>query len=316
MSPGALEPGAAGGAPTPAGTAPDGASRGTRSPLAQMHHLLDMIKFEHTIFALPFALLSMFLAQDGLPPLGTIVWILIAMVGARSTAMAFNRLADARLDGENPRTARRHLPAGLVGRVEAWVFTLAAAVLLVVASGQLNRLALALSPVALAVIWSYSWTKRFTWASHLWLGVSLALAPLGAWIAVRGRLDTLPLLLGAGVVFWVAGFDTIYACQDTEFDRRRGLFSLPARFGTRGALAVARVFHFLMLACFAALGILADFGWVYAAGLGMVAALIVLQHALVRASDLRHIEVAFFNVNSIVGVLLMAFALADRFLLR
>ena len=199
---------------------------------------------------------------------------------------------------------------------EAWLFALGSAVLFLVAAWQLNRLALALAPVALAVIWSYSWTKRFTWGSHLWLGLSLALAPLGAWIAVRGRLDALPLVLGAGVVFWVAGFDTIYSCQDADFDRRRGLLSIPARFGTRGALAVARGFHVLMLACFSVLGILFHFGWLYALGLGAVAALVVLQHALVRASDLRHIDIAFFNVNSMVGLLLMAFALADRFLLR
>jgi 4-hydroxybenzoate polyprenyltransferase len=186
----------------------------------------------------------------------------------------------------------------------------------VFAAWKLNRLAFVLSPVALAVIWSYSWTKRFTWASHLWLGLSLALAPVGAWVAVRGRLDVLPLLLGLGVVFWVAGFDTIYSCQDAEFDRRRGLFSLPARMGVRRALAVARGFHILMLGVFAAVGLLYGFGWVYGLGLVLVTAMIVAQHALVRGTDLRHIDVAFFNVNSIVGVVLMAFTLADRFLLH
>jgi 4-hydroxybenzoate polyprenyltransferase len=295
---------------------PASAPPSSRSLVRRVRLLLDMIKFEHTVFALPFALLAMFLAADGMPPLRTVVWILLAMVGARSTAMAFNRIADRKLDAENPRTRARHLPAGLVRSSEAWLFAVGTAALFVVSAWQLNRLALALAPVALAVIWAYSWTKRFTWGSHLWLGASLALAPLGAWVAVRGRLDALPLLLGAGVVFWVAGFDTIYACQDAGFDRQRGLFSLPARFGTGGALAVARAFHVLMLACFAALGILFHFGWLYATGLCVVAALVVLQHALVRASDLRHIDVAFFNVNSMVGVLLMAFALADRFLLR
>jgi len=276
--------------------------------------LLDMIKFEHTIFALPFALLSLFLAADGIPAPATLAWVLVAMFGARSTAMAMNRIADRRIDAENPRTRDRHLPAGAVSLRAAWVFTLVTAGLFVIAASQLNRLALALSPVALAVIWGYSWTKRVTWASHLCLGAALALAPLGAWIAVRGRLDALPLVLGAGVLFWVAGFDTIYACQDLDFDRKRGLLSLPARFGARGALATARAFHALMLAAFAALGIGFGFGWIYAVGLACVAVLVVAQHALVRASDLRHIDVAFFNVNSIVGVLLMAFALADRFL--
>jgi 4-hydroxybenzoate polyprenyltransferase len=275
-----------------------------------------MIKFEHTIFALPFALLALFLASNGVPEPRTLLWVLVAMVGARSTAMTMNRIADRQFDAENPRTRMRHLPAGLVSLRTAWIFALATAALFVYAASQLNRLTFVLAPVALAVIWSYSWTKRFTWASHLWLGVSLALAPLGAWIAVRGRLDVLPLLLGAGVVFWVAGFDTLYACQDTEYDTRRGLWSLPARFGARRALIAARVFHVLMLASFAALGIGFGFGWIYAVGLACVALLVVVQHALVRASDLRHIDVAFFNVNSIVGVLLMAFALADRWLHR
>jgi 4-hydroxybenzoate polyprenyltransferase len=230
--------------------------------------------------------------------------------------MTMNRIADRQFDAENPRTRMRHLPAGLVSLRTAWIFALATAALFVYAAWQLNRLTLMLAPVALAVIWSYSWTKRFTWASHLWLGLALALAPLGAWIAVRGRLDVLPLLLGAGVVFWVAGFDTLYACQDTGYDARRGLWSLPARFGPQRALMVARVFHVLMLACFAALGLGFGFGWIYAVGLACVALLVIVQHALVRTSDLRHIDVAFFNVNSIVGVLLMAFALADRWLHR
>jgi len=281
-------------------------------PLPKLRRLLDMIKFEHTIFALPFALLSLFLASDGVPAPRVLLWVLVAMVAARSTAMTMNRIADRRIDAANPRTAMRHLPAGLVGLRSAWVFALCTAALFVVAASRLNRLAFALSPVALAVVWSYSWTKRFTWASHVWLGVALALAPLGAWIAVRGRLDLLPLVLGAGVVFWVAGFDTIYACQDADFDRERGLFSLPARIGVRRALAAARVFHVLMLAAFAVLGIGFGFGWIYAIGLACIGLLVVAQHALVRASDLRHIDVAFFNVNSIVGVLLLAFALADR----
>ena len=278
--------------------------------------LLEMIKFEHTVFALPFALLSLFLASEGIPSPRTLLWVLVAMVGARSTAMTMNRIADRRYDAENPRTRERHLPAGRVGLGEAWAFAIATAGLFVFAAWKLNGLAFALSPAALAVVWSYSWTKRFTWASHLWLGLSLSLAPLGAWIAVRGRLDVLPVLLGLGVLFWVAGFDTIYACQDFEFDRRRGLYSLPARLGLRRALMVSGGFHVLMLGVFTLVGVLFDFGWLYVIGLVCVGGLIAVQHALVRASDLRHIEVAFFNVNSIVGVVLTAFTLADRFLLR
>ncbi|MFQ5599718.1 MAG: UbiA-like polyprenyltransferase [Candidatus Krumholzibacteriia bacterium] len=283
--------------------------------MGRLRDLLDMIKFEHTVFALPFALLSLFLASDGLPELHVFLWVLAAMVGARSSAMMMNRIADRHVDAENPRTAMRHLPRGTARLRDAWIFTLLAAAVFVLAAWRLNALAFRLSPLALTVIWSYSWAKRFTWASHLWLGIGLGLAPLGAWIAARGRLDTLPLLLGAGVVLWVAGFDTIYACQDVDFDRRRGLYSLPARFGTTGALRLARLFHVAMLGVFAAVGFAYGFGWLYALGLGLVALLVVAQHLLVSAGNLRHIQVAFFNVNSIVGVLLLAFAVADRFFL-
>ncbi len=287
--------------------------------MQRLKDLLDTIKFEHTVFALPFALLSLFLAADGWPSAHVFFWVVAAMVGARSSAMMMNRIADRHFDAANPRTAMRQLPAGLVGLRAAWSFTLAAAMVFVLAAWQLEPLALRLAPLALALVWTYSWTKRFSWASHLWLGLALALAPLGAWIAVRGRLDALPALLGAGVLFWVAGFDTIYACQDAAFDRKHGLHSLPARFGLRGALRLARLFHFSMLAVFALVGALYGFRWLYALGLAVVAVLIVVQHALVesdvRSGELRHIDVAFFNVNSIVGVLLMGFALADRFLL-
>ena len=278
--------------------------------------LLDMIKFEHTVFALPLALLALFLASDVLPALDTLLWIVVAMVGARTSGMALNRIADRDVDAANPRTRTRHLPQGSVRLRDAWLLCIAGAIGLVVAASQLNRLALALSPVALAVVWSYSWTKRFTWASHVWLGAALGLAPLGAWIAVRGRLEMPAIWLAIGVLFWVAGFDTIYACQDVEFDQWRRLHSLPARFGTRNALRLARVFHVLMLAAFTALGIGLHAGVLYWIGLAAIAALVIVQHALVRDADLRHIDVAFFNVNSIVGALLLVFALADRFWMR
>ena len=286
--------------------------------IRRVRELLDMIKFEDTLFALPFALLSLFLAARGFPSLHDFLWVLVAMVGARSTAMMMNRIADRSIDAANPRTAMRHLPAGRVGLPAAWLFTLVAAAVFVLAAWKLDPLALRLAPLALAMVWSYSWTKRFTWTSHLWLGIGLALAPLGAWIAVRGSLDPLPLWLGLGVLLWVAGFDTIYACQDAQFDREHGLQSLPARFGVSGAMRLARVFHAGMVLVFAFLGWRFGFGWLYAVGLGLVLLLVVAQHALVaadmRRGQLRHIDVAFFNVNSIVGVLLMAFALADRFL--
>ncbi len=282
--------------------------------MRRLRELLDTIKFEHTVFALPFALVSMFLAADGTPSVRVFIWVVVAMVGARSSAMMMNRIADRHLDAANPRTAERQLATGRVSLTTAWTFTLVAAALLVVAAWQLNRLAFALSPVALFVIWAYSWTKRFTWAAHVWLGASLALAPLGAWIAVRGRLDGLPVLLGCGVLFWVAGFDTIYACQDAQFDRRHGLHSLPARFGVRNALVVSRLFHLAMLVVFAVVGVVFDFGWLYASGIALLALLVIAQHRMVDGNDLRHIDIAFFNVNSIVGVLFLAFALADRFL--
>ena len=288
--------------------------------MRRLRVLLDMIKFEHTIFALPFALLSLCLAADGWPRLHDGVWILVAMVGARSSAMMMNRIADRAIDAANPRTSTRHLPAGRVSLRAAWLFALIAAALLVIAAWRLDPLALRLAPVALAFVWAYSWTKRFTWLSHVWLGVGLSLAPLGAWIAVRGRLDWLPVWLGVGIVFWVAGFDTIYACQDARFDRQHGLHSLPARFGARGALAVARLFHAVMLGVFTLVGFVYDFGWLYAVGIVAAAVLVVAQHVIVgrdmRQGDLRHIDIAFFNLNSMVGVLLAAFALADRFLLR
>jgi 4-hydroxybenzoate polyprenyltransferase len=237
------------------------------------------------------------------------------MVGARSTAMMMNRIADRHLDARNPRTAMRQLPSGVVSVPAAWAFTLASAALFVWAASRLNTLALQLSPLALAVIWSYSWTKRFTWAAHLWLGVSLGLAPLGAWIAVTGRLEATPVLLAVGVLLWVAGFDTIYACQDAAFDRQHGLHSLPARLGTAAALRLARVFHALMLLVFALLGAWIGATWLYWVGWLVVLGLVVVQHRLVDPEDLSQLDIAFFNVNSIVGVLLMVFTLADRFLL-
>lgn len=283
--------------------------------MQRLKHLLDTIKFEHTIFAMPFALLSLFLASDGWPHTAVLLWVIVAMVGARSTAMMMNRIADRHLDARNPRTATRQLPAGVVSVPAAWAFTMVSAAVFVAAASRLNALTLLLSPLALAVIWSYSWTKRFTWMAHVWLGVSLGLAPLGAWIAVTGRLDVTPGLIAVGVVLWVAGFDTIYACQDTGFDRQHGLHSLPARLGTAGALRLARVFHALMLLVFAALGAWIDATWLYWAGWLVVVALVVVQHRLVDAEDLSNLDIAFFNVNSIVGVLLMVFTLADRFLL-
>jgi len=283
--------------------------------MQRLKDLLDAIKFEHTIFAMPFALLSLFLASDGWPRLEVLLWVLVAMVGARSTAMMMNRIADRHIDARNPRTANRQLPSGVVSLPAAWTFTLLSAALFVFAASRLNSLAFGLSPVALAVVWAYSWTKRFTWAAHLWLGISLGLAPLGAWIAATGQLEATPLLIGLGVLLWVAGFDTIYSCQDADFDRQHGLHSMPARWGTARALQLARLFHTLMLAVFVVLGVWIDATWLYWGGWLLVAGLVIVQHRLVNPDDLSHIDIAFFNVNSIVGVLLLVFTLADQFLL-
>lgn len=275
---------------------------------------LRMIKFEHTVFALPFALFSLLVASDGRPGWATLGWILLAMVGARSTAMAFNRLVDHRIDARNPRTAQRELPAGLLQRGPVIGFTIASALLLVFAAYNLNFLCFALSPVALAVVYFYSATKRFTSLSHLVLGLGLSIAPIGAWLAVQGDFATFPLVLGGAVLLWVAGFDVIYACQDTEFDRRAGLHSMSAALGNTNALRVARVFHVVAVALWIWAAFLGGLGWVYLLGVAAVAALLVYEHWLVRGSDLSRIDKAFFTVNSYVGLTLFAFAATDIYL--
>ena len=273
--------------------------------------ILDMIKFEHTIFALPFAIMSAFVASDGLPAWDKIGWILVAMVGARSCAMAFNRLADAKIDKANPRTAIRAIPTGKIGKKEVWVFTLVSAALLVFAAYKLNRLAFALSPVALAVIMGYSYTKRFTSLSHLWLGTSLSIAPIGAWIAIKGRFDWTPMLIGLAVLLWTAGFDTIYACQDLDFDRRHGLYSIPTRFGIRGALWLSSALHVATVAILIAIAPLTGFGILYLVGVGIVSIILIYEHVIVKPNDLSRVNLAFFTLNGMVSLVLMALSVAD-----
>jgi len=273
--------------------------------------ILDMIKFEHTIFALPFAIMSAFIASDGLPAWDKIGWILVAMVGARSCAMAFNRLADAKIDKANPRTAIRAIPTGKIGKKEVWVFTLVSAVLLVFAAYKLNRLAFALSPVALAVIMGYSYTKRFTSLSHLWLGISLSIAPIGAWIAIKGRFDWTPMLIGLAVLLWTAGFDTIYACQDLDFDRRHGLYSIPTRLGIRGALWLSSALHVVTVAILIAIAPLTGFGILYLVGVGIVSIILIYEHVIVKPNDLSRVNLAFFTLNGMVSLVLMALSVAD-----
>ena len=274
---------------------------------------LRMIKWEHTIFALPFAVLSMLVASGGRPAWNAVLWIVVAMVGARSTAMAFNRLVDARFDARNPRTANREIPSGALRRGPVVVFTLVTAGMLVLAASQLNRLCFALSPVALAIVYFYSLTKRFSAFSHLFLGLGLAVAPIGAWLAVTGEFALFPLLLGAAVLFWVAGFDVIYACQDTEFDRGVGLRSMSAWLGNRDALRVARLLHALAIATWVAATAAGGLGWLTLLGVGAVAVLLLYEHWLVRDTDLARIDQAFFKVNSWVGIVFLLFVVADLY---
>jgi 4-hydroxybenzoate polyprenyltransferase len=270
-----------------------------------------MIKWEHSIFALPFALTAAILAAGGLPAWRTIAWILVAMVAARSCAMAFNRWADADLDAANPRTRTRAIPAGLLTRRFVLGFTVLAALVFVLASAQLNRLTLYLSPLVLVVLLGYSYMKRISRWSHLVLGLALGLAPAAAWIAVRGSLDPRILVLTAAVTLWTGGFDVLYACQDFEHDRAAGLYSLPQSIGIPGAFSAARAMHLAMLGLLIWFGVLFHFlalGW---AGIAAVALLLAYEHSLVSPRDLRRLNAAFFTMNGVIATVFLAFVAAD-----
>jgi 4-hydroxybenzoate polyprenyltransferase len=275
---------------------------------------LEMIKWEHSIFALPFALTAAILAANGLPTLRTLAWILVAMVAARSCAMAFNRWADAELDAANPRTRTRAIPAGQLSRGFVFWFTLIAAMVFVLAASQLNQLTLYLSPVALMVLLGYSYMKRFTRWSHLGLGLALGLAPSAAWIAVRGALDPRIVVLTLAVTLWVGGFDVLYACQDFEHDRAAGLHSLPQAIGIPAAFWAARIMHLAMLALLAWFAVLFHFlalGWI---GIAAVALLLAYEHSLVSPRDLRRLNAAFFTMNGVIAMVFLAFVAADLWL--
>ena len=287
-----------------------------RAVLATVRTWAHLVRFSHSVFALPFAFVGAALAAVGHPiALRQVGWIVVAMVSARNAAMGFNRLADHRLDAANPRTARRELPAGRLTRGEVWTATLLLAALFVVASFALNPLCGALSFAALLVIFGYSYTKRFTWGSHFVLGLSLAIAPVGAWVAVRGGFggeDALvPWLLAATVLLWVAGFDVVYACQDLDFDRAHGLHSIPARLGIRRALLHSRVLHLAALAGMAGVGVVAGLGGIYWVGLLGISGLLAWEHRLLRPDDLSRLGLAFFNLNGIVSVVYLAVVLAS-----
>jgi 4-hydroxybenzoate polyprenyltransferase len=275
---------------------------------------LEMIKWEHSIFALPFAFCGAMLAAGGLPAWRPMAWIVVAMVSARSAAMAFNRLADASIDAANPRTSTRALPVGQLTPAFVTTFVLAACGIFVLAASQLNRLTLMLSPLALVVILLYSYTKRFTRWSHLILGFALGIAPAAAWIAVRGSLDPRILLLTAAVTFWVGGFDVIYACQDHDHDRSHGLQSLPRHLGIRNALIIARLFHIVMIGLLVALIVTFGLGKLAFVGVIAVAALLLYEHALVRHDDLSKLNAAFFTMNGVISVVFFAFVASDLLL--
>jgi 4-hydroxybenzoate polyprenyltransferase len=275
-----------------------------------------MIKWEHSVFALPFALCGAMLAANGWPSPLQILWIIVAMVSARAAAMAFNRLADAKIDAANPRTKARALPAGLLSRRFVLLFVIVSCGIFVFASAMLNHLTLALSPVALAVVLLYSYTKRFTRWSHLVLGLALGIAPAAAWIAVRGSLDPRILLLTGVVMFWVGGFDVLYACQDCEFDTSFGLHSLPRSYGIPKALLIARLMHGLMLLLLVALVIAFGLGKLAVIGVIAVAALLAYEHSLVSARDLSRLNAAFFTMNGIISVVLFLFVAADLLVRR
>jgi 4-hydroxybenzoate polyprenyltransferase len=275
-----------------------------------MRTVLEMIKFEHSVFALPFALVGALLAaraSGGLPSWRQILWIIVAMVGARSAAMTMNRIADLEYDRRNPRTANRALPAGQLSLGFAWAFTFAASAVLVLAAWQLNRLALELSPVALALLFFYSYTKRFTAWSHFVLGFCLGISPAAAWIAIRGSLDARILILSAAVTLWVGGFDVLYACQDVEFDRAAGLHSIPKKFGIARALSIARAMHAAMVALLAWLAWSFHLAWPAWAGIAVVAALLAYEHSLVKPGDLSKMNAAFFTVNGYISLLFLLF---------
>ena len=270
-----------------------------------------MVKFSHTVFALPFALSGAALAalESGIT-WPRILWIVVAMIAARNAAMSFNRLADQRYDAANPRTAARELPAGRLSRSAVWSLTILLGVLFVYASFQLGPLCGRLSPVALVIVFGYSFTKRFTWASHLVLGLSLAMAPVGGWLAVSGHFSAVAWLLGAAVLMWVAGFDVVYACQDMEFDRQAGLLSIPARFGIRRALILSRLLHAAALAALAGVGRMAELHPIYWVGWLAIGLILIWEHRLIRSDNLSKLGVAFFNMNGVISVIYLATILA------
>ncbi len=269
--------------------------------------LLDNIRFEHTIFALPFAYLGMVLAARGLPTFWQFFWITVAMASARTLAMSLNRLIDWEIDSGNPRTSGRPLPTGRLSPREVLLFSIVSLFLFVFAAFLLNELCVRLLPIAVVILVGYSYTKRFTWMSHYILGIADGIAPVGGWVAVTGTLSLEPVILGLAVALWIAGFDLIYACQDVDFDRANSLYSVPALFGIQAALTWAGITHLLTIVLLAMLGVISALGWPYWVGLTIASGLILYEHSLVKADDLSKLNIAFFNVNGYVAVIMFVF---------
>lgn len=277
---------------------------------------LEMIKFEHTIFALPFAYIGAFLGNiylgnQGLPSFNKLLWITLAMVGARTAAMSLNRLIDRHIDARNPRTEERALPKGLLSVAEVWIYIILSFGLLILSAIQLNPLCVKLMPIAVFFLVIYSYMKRISWLCHIVLGISLGLAPIGAWVGVTGAFAWPMIFLGLAVTLWVAGFDIIYACQDIEFDVKEGLNSIPSRFGINKSLLISTVFHIIAALLFLSVGVSMHLGWIYLIGVALAAALLYNEHRLVKPEDLSKIGVAFMNMNGTLSVVMFVFTLAD-----
>lgn len=270
---------------------------------------LKMIKFSHSVFALPFAFTSAILAASGIPHFKQIFWIAVAMVGARSGAMGMNRIIDREIDAENPRTKQRELPAGKIKMRDAAIFVLISFAVLIFAAYNLNPLCFKLAPMAILIVIIYSYTKRFTWASHFVLGLAISSAPLGAWIAVKGTIDIEIIPLCIGVVFWLAGFDTLYALQDIEFDRSHRLYSIPQRFGIKKAIVFSRICHFITMCMLAITGVIFNLNFIYWIGMTVVTGLLLYEHSLVKPDDLSRLNMAFFNMNGYISITVFAFTL-------
>lgn len=272
---------------------------------------LRMIKFSHSIFALPFAFTSALIAASGIPDLRQIGWIVIAMVGARSGAMGLNRIIDRKIDSANPRTEGREIPQGAISVLAAVLFVIVSFIFLELAAYRLNPLCLKLSPIAIAVLILYSYTKRFTWMSHFVLGLSISAAPLGAWIAVKGSFDSEIIPLVIAVIFWLAGFDVLYALQDIDFDKKHGLYSIPERFGISKSIYLSRIFHVTSFLLLVANGIIFKLDGLYWTGMFLTAGLFLYEHSLIKVDDLRKLDIAFFNMNGYISVTVFIFTLMD-----